>query len=257
MFHDTDATDDTGNTDDADRAAEAAGELSDGRSLPPSARVQKVAVDIVPDERGYYAFCGRRYLPTIEALDCVSADVDSLLVLDPFVRLHRVNENSADDVAPLLAYLRELQRTYDVAVLLVHHARKGGHARAGQALRGSSEFHAWGDSNLYLRRDRDRLRLTIEHRAAGSLPTMTIALASQDDGLALQLQDAEKQPEAEPAGPSHEQRVLEILESAEAPMTRRALRDACRMRSQALGDALESLVGAGRVVRGSDGFLRT
>ena len=27
--------------------------------------------------------------------------------------------------------------------------------RAGQALRGSSEFHAWGDSNLYLRRDAD------------------------------------------------------------------------------------------------------
>jgi hypothetical protein len=25
--------------------------------------------------------------------------------------------------------------------------------RAGQALRGSSEFHAWGDSNLYLRRE--------------------------------------------------------------------------------------------------------
>jgi RecA-family ATPase len=58
-----------------------------------------------------------------------------LLVLDPFVRLHR-NENAVDEVAPLLAYLRELQRTHKCAMLLVHHARKGGHARAGQALRG-------------------------------------------------------------------------------------------------------------------------
>jgi hypothetical protein len=34
-------------------------------------------------------------------------------------------------------------------VLVVHHARKSaGRMRAGQALRGSSEFHAWGDSNL-------------------------------------------------------------------------------------------------------------
>jgi hypothetical protein len=35
--------------------------------------------------------------------------------------------------------------------------------RAGQALRGSSEFHAWGDSHLYLRRDGDDLTLAVEH----------------------------------------------------------------------------------------------
>jgi hypothetical protein len=42
-----------------------------------------------------------------------------------------------------------------------------GNARAGQALRGSSEFHAWGDSNLYLRRDGDDLMLTVEHLRYG------------------------------------------------------------------------------------------
>ena len=84
---------------------------------------------------------------TVEALR------SRLLILDPFVRLHRIDENSSGEVAPLLAYLRELQRRHALAVLLVHHARKSsGHVRAGQALRGSSEFHAWGDSNLYLRR---------------------------------------------------------------------------------------------------------
>src|SRR5213082_2020377 len=48
--------------------------------------------------------------------------------------------------------------------------RKGAaHARAGQALRGSSEFHAWGDSNLYLRRVGEQLTLTVEDRAARTL----------------------------------------------------------------------------------------
>ena len=90
-----------------------------------------------------------------------------LLILDPFVRLHRIDENASGEVAPLLAYLRGLQRRHALAVLLVHHASKGAaNLRAGQALRGSSEFHAWGDSNLYLRRVADRLSLTIEHRAA-------------------------------------------------------------------------------------------
>ena len=66
-----------------------------------------------------------------------------LLILDPFVRLHRIDENASGEVAPLLAYLRELQRRHGTAVLVVHHAKKGGGGvRAGQALRGSSEFHA-------------------------------------------------------------------------------------------------------------------
>ena len=40
-----------------------------------------------------------------------------LLILDPFVRLHRIDENASGEVAPLLAYLRELQRRYALAVL--------------------------------------------------------------------------------------------------------------------------------------------
>jgi RecA-family ATPase len=103
-----------------------------------------------------------------------------LLVLDPFVRLHRIDENASGEVAPLLAYLRTLQRQHHLAVLVVHHARKSaGRVRAGQALRGSSEFHAWGDSNLYLRRSGGELTLTVEHRAAPSPPTIVLELAQR------------------------------------------------------------------------------
>jgi len=110
-----------------------------------------VRLDVEPDRDALAA--------TIAALK------PKLLVLDPFVRLHRIDENLSGEVAPLLAYLRELQRRHHLAVVLVHHARKGGaKMRAGQALRGSSEFHAWGDSNLYLRRHGDQLTLSVEHR---------------------------------------------------------------------------------------------
>ena len=67
----------------------------------------------------------------------VAALTPRLLILDPFVRLHRVDENSSGEVAPLLAYLRELQRRHQLAVVVVHHARKAAHRlRDGQALRG-------------------------------------------------------------------------------------------------------------------------
>jgi len=121
-----------------------------------------------------------------------------LLILDPFVRLHRVDENASGEVAPLLAYLRELQRRYSLAVLVVHHAKKGGgKIRAGQALRGSSEFHAWGDSNLYMRRLGNDLTMTVEHRAAPSMPPITLELVQCENALALQLRTSSK-----PDGPA-------------------------------------------------------
>ena len=58
--------------------------------------------------------------------DTVAALRPALLVLDPFVRLHRIDENASAEVAPRLDFLRGLQRRHPVAVVLVHHARKGG-----------------------------------------------------------------------------------------------------------------------------------
>lgn len=176
-----------------------------------------------------------------------------LLVLDPFVRLHRVNENSSDDVAPLLASLRELQRAYDVAVLLVHHARKGGHARPGQALRGSSELHAWGDSNLYLHRDRDRLVLTTEHRAAASMSPIDLELAT-DNGVALRLASSERATTTATDRVPATERVLAALAAAPTSLTRRALRDACRLRSSSVGDALAELLADGLVIEDDAGY---
>jgi RecA-family ATPase len=90
-----------------------------------------------------------------------------LLLLDPLVRLHGIDENCAGEVAGLLAYIRALQRQLDLSVMLVHHTRKNAAGAApGQALRGSGDLHAFGDSNLYLRRVKDRLLLVSEHRAA-------------------------------------------------------------------------------------------
>lgn len=168
-----------------------------------------------------------------------------LLVLDPFVRLHRVDENAAAEVAPLLAYLRELQRCFQCAVVLVHHARKGGHVRAGQALRGSSELHAWGDSNLYLRRDGERLLLAIEHRAAASSSGLDLALDTDGPGLALHVREDMSPAPAGPRSPA--QSILDALAEADAPLTRGELREACRLRNATLGDALTGLLADGRV----------
>jgi hypothetical protein len=179
-----------------------------------------------------------------------------LLVLDPFVRLHRIDENASGEVAPLLAYLRELQRRHGMAVLLVHHARKGaGNARAGQALRGSSEFHAWGDSNLYLRRDGDgdRLTLSVEHRAAPPLGPMAVALTQRGPALALELVERAAEPETAPHT-SLDDRIVATLAEAGSPIQFADLRQRCRVRAATLYERLATLSAAGRIAKTGDGY---
>jgi hypothetical protein len=104
-------------------------------------------------------------LGRFEARHCMTAGmfVSRLLVLDPFVRLHRVNENQSGDVAAVLGYLRELQHTDDVAIAVFHHARKNGGSTGGLRLRGSGDFFAWVDAALSLRRRHQLVVLSVEY----------------------------------------------------------------------------------------------
>jgi hypothetical protein len=186
--------------------------------------------------------------------DTVTELQPRLLVLDPFVRLHRVDENVSGEVAPLLAFLRELQRRHHLAVLLVHHARKGGaKMRAGQALRGSSEFHAWGDSNLYLRRHSEQLTLSVEHRAAPSLANISLQLAEVDDAVALAI--AERRPIAATSdSPTVAQKIEQHLATAPAPLSVAQLRELCRTRNATIVTTLAALSTAGRVTKTAAGY---
>lgn len=176
-----------------------------------------------------------------------------LLVLDPFVRLHRIDENASGEVAPLLAYLRELQRRHHLAVLLVHHAKKsGGRLRAGQALRGSSEFHAWGDSNLYLRREGSKLTLTVEHRAAPSTPAIELELVSHNESLALQVLTSA--PYVNPTATSIDERITAALIDASQPLSISQLRPLCRVRKATLCERLTAMTAAGHLHRDADGY---
>jgi RecA-family ATPase len=189
----------------------------------------------------------------------VAALKPRLLILDPFVRLHRIDENVSGEVAPLLAFLRELQRRHATAIAVVHHARKGaGTIRAGQALRGSSEFHAWGDSNLYLRRDTDdRIALTVEHRAAAAIAGITLELTQRDDALALQPANADHQDELRGQATSIDQRIAAALAEGEQPRSFAELRASCRLRAKTLYQRIAAMTATGIVTKSANGYSLT
>ena len=177
-----------------------------------------------------------------------------LLVLDPLVRLHRIDENAVSEIAPILAFLRAIERKLATSVLLVHHARKAaGHIRAGQALRGSSELHAWGDSNLYLRRKHPALTLSVEHRAAPAPDDLFLEIDPTPDHASLRIcQPPHLDPEPQQTDPRV--RIETILRDTDRPLSLRRLRELCRIRTSTLCQCLERMVRDGLVVRSPDGF---
>jgi AAA domain len=193
-----------------------------------------------------------------------------LLILDPLVRLHGIDENHAGEVAELLAYFRSLQRQLDLSVLLVHHTRKNaaGGAAAGQGLRGSGDIHAFGDSNLYLRRSREHLVLSSEHRAAPAATSVILELVATDEktthlevvgelgDVATRLTaDGSTRLTADGKQRSLEERVLDLLGQG-VTVTRAKLRDLLGVKNERLGAVLESLERAGKLCRTRAGWQR-
>lgn len=166
-----------------------------------------------------------------------------LLVLDPLIRLHRADENSATEMAAVLDGLRALARKSGVAILLVHHARKASAGGApGNGLRGSSDLWAFGDSNLYLRRAGDTLELRLEHRAAAAPPPLRLRLSVEERVARFVVQDGQRD---DPLG----QRVLTLLKKSSTPMSTVALREALAVRKEVLVTSLQTLAASGRISR--------
>jgi len=178
---------------------------------------------------------GRRLQATLET------HKPRLLVLDPFVRLHRADENSAQEVAAILASLRELQRRFQLAIAIVHHTRKNANARQmGQALRGSGDFHAWADSALYISHEKAGLKLTIEQRAAPAPEPVFIRLADDPPHPIVT-------PPTNENRPSLQDRIIDALQRSPDPVTRTDLRRLLAVQNQRLGKDLLKLVSLGRI----------
>jgi len=170
----------------------------------------------------------------------------ALLLLDPLIRLHRADENSASEMSVILDGLRDLARSCHTAILLVHHSRKAG-GSLGAALRGSSDLHAFGDSNLYLKRlsQEASLELKVEHRAAASPPPLRLTLVVGTEHAHFRILDHDQVGAQDP----NESRVLELLRASPEPVAASVLRRQLAVRNQTLSEVLSRLVAKRRIER--------
>jgi hypothetical protein len=174
------------------------------------------------------------------------------LLLDPLVRLHRLDENNAREISGLLGFLRELQRGFEVSIMLTHHASKRASSRPGQSLRGSSDLHAFGDSNLYLSRSTHDITLTIEHRSAASLEPLNLRLLDTENMPHLAIRDEPQRPLTQ--DDDVKSRIIKALNSASIPLSRHQLRAELRINNQRLGQAITQLQASGIIILTPEGM---
>src|SRR5262249_54994995 len=141
--------------------------------------------------------------------------------------------DKAGDMDPLLDKLRLWQREFHCSVALVHHVGKIDGEASGQALRGSSVFHAWLDSALYVTR-KGKLR---KHKRTIVAGLLEMATTGGDSARARALVElarigwgnpataspppADDVPLTEPSGPVREPPGFSSLSAAERENWRR------------------------------------
>lgn len=184
-------------------------------------------------------------------LTCIIEQVKPrLLVLDPLVRIHSADENSAQEMSKLLSFFRTLQRQFNLAIVLVHHAGKKVHTRAGLNLRGSSDFYAFVDSSLFLSRKKEKIEVTVEHRSAAAISPLTLELISKDDAVYLQLAEQGDTDEII----SMEEQIIGRLKTSPMPLTREKLRTFLRIKNERLGEVLGSLEATNKITHVANGW---
>ena len=181
-----------------------------------------------------------------------------LVVLDPLVRLHSLDENQSGPMAALLGYFRDLQRKTGAAIAIVHHTRKNisAGAGAGYSLRGSGDLYAWLDSFISVQRRRNQVTLLAEHRSAPGFGPLPIELSStsapdQIPYLKLAAVASEDNPEQDLLS----RRILDLLESSAASLTTDSIRSSLHVRKQRVVDALHRLCEENMIARDGNKYV--
>jgi len=87
--------------------------------------------------------------------DLIDEHESEVLIIDPLVYFHSVDENDNAAMGMIMEQLRNLANNHNVAIIIVHHAKKAGmvDSTGGANLRGASSVFGSVDTAIILSRD--------------------------------------------------------------------------------------------------------
>jgi len=92
--------------------------------------------------------------------DAIMGYKPDVLIIDPLVKFHSVDENSARDMSEIMRILRDLIEKFRLSVVLIHHMGKD----EGRGVRGSSAITAEYDSYIGLEKTKEGYFLDFDMR---------------------------------------------------------------------------------------------
>lgn len=178
-----------------------------------------------------------------------------LLILDPlYMMLGSVDENNATEVSDVLKWLTSLRNKYGVSILVCHHYNKGGTSvRGGQRVRGSSAFHAWVESAIYVKATPElyTVKLEREFRAFPTMPEITLKVGLGNPGdLTYIPQIISADTASTVAKEAAELKVEEVCEVlGMGACTETELEEKCKLTNARVKQILQDLMKDDRVVK--------
>ena len=213
--------------------------LAEGGYYPNRERLRKMAENISPDntENFLIAFPPYMLINHKENYDEICKTIKELdaevVIFDPLIRFHDVDENSATGMSEVLGIIRQLIEKLGISVILVHHTGKV-QSKGG---RGSSVIIGEYDSCITIHKEQDDcIRLTYDMRHVETPPSNRIRF--NPDTFWFEKKDG----------------ILELLESSGSIMDKKELFDKCDIPDPTIYKQLKKLKQTGKVVE-EDGLL--
>ena len=104
--------------------------LAEGGYFPNRKRLQKMAENISPDNTENFLIDFQPYMPInhpesyAEIKKTIKESDAEVVILDPLIRFHDVDENSANGISEVFSKIRSLIDELGISVILVHHTGK-------------------------------------------------------------------------------------------------------------------------------------
>jgi len=143
-----------------------------------------------------------------------------LIIIDPLAATHAADENSATEMAQVIRVLQGLRRTYEAAVVVIHHDRKGpSPGRRSEGMRGSSAIWASGGTVAFTRHGDEGAVVSVELKDSAPVPPFTVEFEFEGERLSVSyggaaLSDSQLQAQAS---------VRDAIERSPLPMTQSEL----------------------------------